>query len=81
MNLEGNTIFITGGSSGIGRAIAEALHARGNKVVIAGRRKEALAETVNANSGIEAVELDVASRDSIARASVEIVRKYPSRSV
>jgi len=81
MNLEGNTILITGGSSGIGRAIAEALHARGNKVVIAGRRKEALAETVNANSGIEAMELDVASRDSIATASVEIVRKYPSLNV
>jgi uncharacterized oxidoreductase len=81
MNLEGNTILITGGSSGIGRALAEALHARGNKVVIAGRRKEALAETVNANSGIEAVELDVASRESIARASVEIVRKYPCLNV
>lgn len=50
-------------------------------MVIAGRRKEALAETVRANSGIEAVELDVASRESIARASVEIVRKYPSLNV
>lgn len=81
MNLKGNTILITGGSSGIGRALAESLHARGNKVVIAGRRREALAETVNANSGIDALELDVASRESIARASVEIVRKYPSLNV
>ena len=81
MNLEGNTILITGGSSGIGRALAEALHARGNKVVIAARRREALAKTVNANSGIEAVELDVTSRESIAKASVEIVRKYPTLNV
>lgn len=81
MKLTGNTIFITGGGSGIGRALAEALHNRGNKVIISGRRASHLAAVTTANPGMEAIPLDITDPKSIAEAASTLMAKYPDLNV
>ncbi|MEK3786512.1 SDR family oxidoreductase [Paenibacillus sp. FSL K6-1230] len=81
MKLTGNTIFITGGGSGIGRALAEALQHLGNKVIISGRSKERLEETIQANPGMFAVELNVQDPVSIERAANHVIEQFPDLNV
>lgn len=77
MNLTGNTIFITGGTSGIGRAYAEAFHKLGNQVIISGRRKEHLAEISKANPGMQFIELDVENPASITAVCKKLIADFP----
>ena len=77
MRMTGNTIFITGGGSGIGRGLAEAFHKLGNKVIISGRRKERLQETLDANSGMAAIELDITDPGSIQAAATKLIAEHP----
>ena len=78
MKLSGNTILITGGGSGIGRGLAEAFHAAGSRVVIAGRRRGPLAETAAANPGMAFEEIDVGDAGAIRDFAARVVRTYPS---
>jgi len=78
MQINGNTILITGGGSGIGRALAEAFHAFGNQVIIAGRRQQVLEETITANPGMKSAVFDIENADAIRSFAAQLVKDYPS---
>lgn len=81
MKLSGNSIFITGGTSGIGRALAEAFSQRGNKVIVAGRRKALLDEIAKLNPGIDTVELDIGDAARIQEGAAQLIERYPALNV
>ena len=81
MKLSGNTVFITGGGSGIGRGLAESLHKLGNKVIISGRRRGHLDTVVAANPGMEAIELDITDPSSIDSVAEKLIADHPGLNV
>jgi NAD(P)-dependent dehydrogenase (short-subunit alcohol dehydrogenase family) len=71
------TALVTGGGSGIGRAVAVALAQAGFTVVVAGRRREPLEETaVAAGSGALALQCDVRDPASVAATFAEIEDRF-----
>ena len=68
MKLNGNTVLITGGSSGIGYALAEAFLERGSEVLICARREDRLLEAQRRHPELRVKQCDVA--DEAGRASL-----------
>ncbi len=81
MRAQGNTILITGGGSGIGRGLAEALHREGNQVVIAGRRQSVLEETAKANPGMRFLTLDIEDPEAIREFAARVTVEFPALNV
>ncbi len=82
MNPSGNnTILITGGGSGLGRALAEAFHKLGNTVIIAGRREDVLAEVASAHPGMSTEVADVQDPAQVQRLAETVTNKFPALNV
>lgn len=77
MQVTGNTLLITGGGSGIGRALAEAFHRRGNQVIIAGRREDTLRQVAQANPGMKTAQLDLQDPKGIEAFAARMAEEYP----
>lgn len=73
----GRTVFITGGSSGIGLGLARAFHARGATVIIGGRDLAALEAAAAQTPGMQVAVIDVTDLASIQRCADALAQCHP----
>lgn len=73
----GQCVWLVGASSGIGMALAHALHEQGACVVVSARRAERLQQFVQAHPGSHALPLDVAQADQVAQAMDHVLKLSP----
>lgn len=81
MRLEGQTVLITGGTSGIGLALAETWSNRGGTILVCGRDAGRLVSAACCVPGLMTVQADIATPAGRAHLCAEVVRLAPSLSV
>ena len=81
MRISGNTIFIPGSTSGIGLELALALAAKGNTVIVGGRRSDQLDAITAEHPGLGAVRIDISDPASIEKAADRVLADYPALNV
>lgn len=81
MKTSGNTILMTGGGSGIGEALAHRFHDRGDTVIVAGRRRDALEKAAAGRERIHVMTLDVEDAGAVDAFARQVVADFPALNV
>lgn len=81
MDLSSNTILITGGSNGIGLALAERFLKAGSTVIICGRRESKLKEVIDKYPKIHTFKCDTGSEAERSKLFSKVIEQFPSINV
>ena len=81
MKLQGNTILITGGSAGIGLALAKQFASLGNEVVITGRNADKLEAARQETPALEIIQSDAADPVAVQALAAEVAERFPAMNV
>jgi len=81
MNLSGNTILITGGTSGIGFEMAKEFRKNNNKVIITGRNGKRLQKAQDTLKGVFTIKSDVSKPDDIKRLYQQAKKEFPDLNI
>ena len=81
MKTSGNTVFISGGSAGIGLAIAKKLSAAGNRIIINGRSEERLQSALKELDNAVAIQGDLSVKADRVRIAADLKTNYPELNI
>jgi uncharacterized oxidoreductase len=81
MKLDGNTILITGGSSGIGLALAKQFLSLGNEVIITGRNAQKLEAAKQETPALHTLQSDAADPEAVRALAAEVAERFPRMNV
>jgi Short-chain dehydrogenase involved in D-alanine esterification of lipoteichoic acid and wall teichoic acid (D-alanine transfer protein) len=81
MNIQNNTILITGGGSGIGLETARKFSTFGNKVIIAGRNLQKLKEAAATLNNVSTIQCDVTVESDIDALVAEVKEHFPELNI
>lgn len=77
MSLSGQVALVTGGGTGIGKAIAQAMHKEGAKIIIVGRKEEILKEAqAELGSDVEMMTCDVTQEEQVKKVYENIMSNH-----
>ena len=78
MKMTGNTVLITGGTSGIGLELALQLMKMGNQVIVTGREQDKIDSLPKEHPGLETIKSDVSEPEAIAQLYERVTQEHPA---